>query len=133
MEALIDPAAGQRTLASRRTVSELFYERGILVDPKVNKDVFAGIAQVKSFLSPKSSSPNLYIFSNCTNMIREFKTYFWGSGDSPRKVDDHAMDELRYYLMSVPRRPVLRREEPTDVQKDKARRIRALRHSHTSF
>ncbi len=127
VEALIDPAAGQRTLASRRTVSELFYERGVLVDPKVNKDVFAGIAQVKSYLRQKSSSPNLYIFSNCTNMIREFKTYFWGSGDSPRKVDDHAMDELRYYLMSYPRRPILR-EEQSAVQRDKLRRIRSLRH-----
>ncbi len=126
VQALIDPAAGQRTLASRRSVSELFYERGVLVDAKVNKDVFAGVAQVKSYLNQKSSSPNLYIFSNCTNMIREFKTYFWGSGDSPRKVDDHAMDELRYYLMSCPRRPYLREISP--MQKDKERRIRALRH-----
>ena len=35
-------------------------------------------------------------------MIREFKSYFWGQGDSPIKKDDHSMDELRYYIMSKP-------------------------------
>ena len=33
-------------------------------------------------------------------MIREIKGYFWGNDDSPVKKDDHAMDELRYYIMS---------------------------------
>ena len=50
LEALIDPAAGQRTLASAQSVSELFAERGILVNPRVDKDVFSGIARVKSYL-----------------------------------------------------------------------------------
>ncbi len=124
--ALIDPAAGQRTLASRRSVSELFYERGILTNPNVNKDVFAGVAQVKSYLSRKNPAPNLYIFSDCVNMIREFKSYFWGSGDSPRKADDHAMDELRYYLMSMPR-PTRVELPGNELQRDKERRIRLLR------
>ena len=35
-------------------------------------------------------------------MIREIKGYFWGNGDLPVKRDDHAMDELRYYIMSRP-------------------------------
>ena len=63
IEALIDPAAGQRTLASAKSVSELFYERGILVDTRVDKDVFTGIARVKSYLNLKNGLPNLYIFS----------------------------------------------------------------------
>ena len=122
--ALIDPAAGQRTLAAEKSVSELFYERGILVNPRVNKDLFSGIAQVKSYLSPNNGLPNLYIFSSCVNMIREIKGYFWGSGECPVKRDDHSMDELRYYLMSRPR-PAL--EEPSEVKRDKNRRIRQLR------
>ena len=115
LSALIDPAAEARTLSSARSVSELFYARNILVNPRVNKDVFAGIAQVKSYLSRTNGLPDLYIFRNCVNMIREFKGYFWGSGEAPVKRDDHAMDELRYYLMTKPQasRPV--RSFPTET------------------
>ncbi len=122
---LIDSAAGQRTLSSAKSVSELFYERDILVNPRVNKDVFGGIARVKSYLNRKNGLPNLYIFSCCTNMIREFKGYFWGSGESPEKKDDHAMDELRYYLMTRPK------NDPPEadgvIKRDKDRLIRKLR------
>ncbi len=122
IEALIDSAAGQRTLASQSSVTELFYERGILANANVDKDVFAGIQRVKSYLNTKNGLPQLYIFSCCTNMIREFKGYFWGSGESPVKRDDHAMDELRYYLMSRPRPP--KETAKSDVRRDKERRIR---------
>lgn len=125
ISALIDSAAGQRTLSSAKSVSELFYERDILVNPRVNKDVFGGIARVKSYLNRKNGLPNLYIFSCCTNMIREFKGYFWGSGESPEKKDDHAMDELRYYLMTRPK------NDPPEadgvIKRDKDRLIRKLR------
>ena len=94
VSALIDSAAGQRTLAASKSVSELFYERGILVNTNVNKDLFSGIAQVKSYLNRKNGLPDLYIFSNCANMIRELKSYFWGSGENPEKKDDHAMDDV---------------------------------------
>ncbi len=125
--ALIDSAAGQRTLASAKSVSELFLERGILVNPRVNKDVFSGVAQVKSFLSRKNGMPDLYIFSCCTEMIREFKSYFWGENDSPVKRDDHAMDELRYFLMTRPRAAEKIGTEISEITKDKDRLIRRLR------
>jgi len=54
------------------------------------------------------------------------KGYFWGSGDTPRKTDDHALDEMRYYLMSRPKKPVLG-EEKTVIQRDKEKRLRALK------
>lgn len=126
LHALIDPAAGQRTLASSKSVSELFYERGILVNPRVNKDVFTGIAQVKSYLNPKNGLPNLYIFENCVNLIREFKGYFWGNDEAPVKRDDHAMDELRYYLMTRPR-PAREKAEESAITRDKDKRIRQLK------
>ena len=31
----------------------------------------------------------LYIFSCCTNLIQEFKTYRWNGYDAPIKKDDH--------------------------------------------
>ncbi|MCM1289960.1 MAG: terminase family protein [Corallococcus sp.] len=100
-EALIDSAANQRTLNGQRSVAELFAEHGITVNPRVNKDLYTGISKVKSLLKPASGPPKLYIFSCCTNMIREIKGYFWGNGDVPVKRDDHAMDELRYYVCSL--------------------------------
>ena len=91
--ALIDPAANQHTLASAKSVAELFCERGILVDTRVDKDMFAGISRVKSYLRGECG-PKLYIFAGCVNLIREFKGYFWGEGDIPKKRDDHALDDL---------------------------------------
>lgn len=126
LRALIDSAAGQRTLASSKSVSELFCERDILVDTNVDKDLFAGIAQVKSYLRGAEGRPRLYIFEGCTNLVREIKGYFWGAGDLPKKRDDHALDELRYYLMTRPRAAAPEREQ-TMVQKDKARLLRRLR------
>lgn len=100
LEALIDSAAGQRTLASSKSVAELFFDRGIAVNTKVNKDLFTGIANVKAYFAARP--PKIFIFKNCVNLIRELKGYWWGSGDCPIKKDDHALDELRYYLMTKP-------------------------------
>lgn len=100
--ALIDSAAGQKTLSSVKSVAELFYDYGISVNMRVNKDIFSGIARVKTFLKNGEGKTKLFIFKNCVNMIREIKGYFWGEGDVPKKRDDHAMDELRYYIMSKP-------------------------------
>ena len=119
--ALIDSAANQRTLASQKSVTELFYEYGIVANPKVNKDLFAGIARVKEYFK----SNKIFIFKNCVNMIREIKGYWWGDGDVPKKKDDHSLDELRYYVMSKPDN--VRPKTPlTEIQKDKEMRIRKL-------
>ncbi len=126
--ALIDSAAKQRTLGSVKSVVELFYERGILVNPNVEKDMFSGIAQVKSYLNHKNGLPNLYIFRNCVHLIAELKGYYWGSGDLPKKTDDHSLDEMRYYLMSRPKKTAPKVEK-TPLQKDKERRIRWLNRS----
>ena len=124
--ALIDSAAKQRTLGSVKSVVELFYEREILVNPNVEKDLFSGIARVKSYLNTKNGLPNIYIFSSCVHLIRELKGYYWGNGDSPKKVDDHSLDEMRYYLMS---RPAKKKEEAplSPIRADKERLIRKLK------
>ncbi len=132
LAALIDSAANQRTLASVKSVAELFYERGILVNANVNKDLFAGIARVKSYLIGEGGKPKLYIFSGCVHLIREMKGYFWGEGDVPKKRDDHAMDELRYYLMTKPGREPPSRES-TPVQRDKQRLMRRLQAKRGHF
>ena len=55
--------------------------------------------------------PSLFIFSNCSNTIREFETYRWkeksvtaaqdlNEPDQVEKANDHAMDALRYFAVS---------------------------------
>lgn len=122
INALIDSAANQKTLAYSKSVAELFYENGIYVNTNVNKDLFTGINRVKSYFK----NNKIFIFKNCVNLIREIKGYRYGKGDCPVKQNDHALDELRYYIMSkpyneTPQKPL------NDVQKDKLRLIRALR------
>lgn len=124
--ALIDSAANQKTLASLKSVTELFYENGILVNPKVNKDLFSGINRVKSYLKNVDGQSKLFIFATCTNLIREIKNYYWGDGENPVKSDDHALDELRYYIMSKPEnaKPLA---ENSPITRDKERLYRKLK------
>jgi len=128
LTALIDSAASQRTLSSNKSVVELFYDRGIQVNPNVNKDVFSGISTVKSYLKNSNNEAKLFIFKNCVNLIREIKGYFWGSDDRAQKKDDHALDELRYYLMSKPQISAPKKPKSL-IQKDKERLIKKLKHS----
>ena len=83
VEALIDSAANQRTLAAERSVSELFWENGVAVNAKVDKNVFAGINRVKNYLMGENGKPRLYIFSTCVHLIRELKGYRYGADDVP--------------------------------------------------
>ena len=125
LEALIDSAANQRTLAGSKSVSQLFYEKGIAVNTNVKKDLFSGISRVKDYFSARP--PRIFIFKNCVNMIRELKSYWWGKGDTPLKKDDHAMDDLRYYIMTNPQNSY-REEKPLRVhQKYREKLIRKKR------
>lgn len=125
IEAIIDSAANQKTLAGTKSVTELFYEQDVLVNPNVNKDLFSGISRVKQYLKIVDGKPRLYVFKNCVNLIRELKSYRWADGDTPKKSDDHALDELRYYLMRKPELTPIKIEK-TAVQKDKERLYRKL-------
>ncbi len=127
--ALIDSAANQKTLASEKSVTELFYDYKILVNPRVNKDLFSGIQRVKTYFKNAQEQSKLFIFKTCVNLIREIKSYFWGNSDTPIKKDDHALDELRYYIMSRPenKKP---KEEKTAIQKDKERLYKKIRHQN---
>ena len=116
LTALMDAAADQHTLQSEKSVAEIFREHGLNVNTKVNKSKWVGIQRVKSYLElqphydekrwPKGK-PKLFIFKTCPAMIREIKQYRWkenptGGKEEPEKKNDHAMDELRYYIMSRP-------------------------------
>lgn len=125
LNALIDPAANQRTLAYEKSVAELFFEKGILVNTNVNKDLYTGIQRIKSLFEQRP--PRIYIFKTCVNLIRELKSYWWGANERPKKVDDHALDEMRYFVMT---RPMPKRIEPpkkSEIALDKERMMRDIK------
>jgi phage terminase large subunit len=116
LSCIMDAAADQHSLQNERSVAELFREAGMNVNTNVNKSKWAGIQTVKQYLEPRphpdekrwpTGKPRLFIFSTCTMMIKEIKAYRWkenptGSREEPIKKNDHAMDNLRYYIMSKP-------------------------------
>lgn len=83
-----------------------------------NNEKTTGIDRVKSYLkvNPHTNKPRLFIFDSCTNLIDELSKYRYkelGHGqqgkvaekEEPVKVDDHALDALRYLIMSMPEPP----------------------------
>ena len=126
ISALIDSAANQKTLSSPKSVSDLFYENGIIVNTNVNKDILTGISKVKTYFKNTFGQTKIAIFSNCKNLIRELKTYRWGGADTPIKKDDHSMDELRYYIMHTDNLTL--KQIKSDIQKDKEKLFRNLKY-----
>jgi len=79
---------------------------------KAKNDVAEGIRCVARALS----AGKLRVMPSCENTIREFATYIWDEtacsrgDDRPVKQNDHAMDMLRYALMTD-RKPASARKE----------------------
>ncbi|MEG2426032.1 MAG: PBSX family phage terminase large subunit [Oscillospiraceae bacterium] len=64
-------------------------------------DVQDGIRKVSDALK----SGKIKICEGCVDSIREFSLYRWNdnaSGYVPRKENDHAMDDIRYFVATVP-------------------------------
>lgn len=91
--------------------------------------MFSGINTVKRYLKDANGKAHLFIFKNCTNLIREIKSYWWGDNDLPIKKDDHCLDEMRYYLMDKQLKLRLK-EKKNEVQKDKERLIKRLKNKY---
>ncbi|MDD6275478.1 MAG: PBSX family phage terminase large subunit [Clostridia bacterium] len=63
-------------------------------------DVIDGIRQVSDALKKEM----FYISPDCKDTIREFSLYKWDEKsvrDAPRKENDHAMDDLRYFVTTA--------------------------------
>ncbi|MDP8225624.1 MAG: terminase family protein [Candidatus Lernaella stagnicola] len=73
-----------------------------------NNDVLAGIQRVAGLLAPRDGHVGLVIHRRCTETIREMTSYRWdehGTGEIPRKEDDHTCDALRYALHTTRHQP----------------------------
>lgn len=89
----VDPSAASFIECIRR------HEK-FCVTPAKN-DVQDGIRKVSDALK----SGKIKICDVCVDTIKEFSLYRWNdkaSGDVPRKENDHAMDDIRYFVSSLP-------------------------------
>ncbi|MCM1316226.1 MAG: PBSX family phage terminase large subunit [Prevotella sp.] len=67
---------------------------------KANNDVVTGIRHVSTLLKQNK----LMFNESCRDIIREFYLYRWSEkavSDTPVKENDHAMDDMRYFVMNV--------------------------------
>ncbi len=87
-----DPSAASFTACIRR--------HGKYSVRKAKNDVLDGIRQVADALK----SGRIKISPCCRDSIREFSLYRWvgdGAKDSVKKENDHAMDDIRYFVATV--------------------------------
>lgn len=111
----IDPSTRARRPKDGRSDYDWYneYLPGFSIVPGNNSKT-AGIDRVKSLLKPdKQGKPRIYIFDNCVNLLGEISKYRYAElparsagklseKEEPMKVDDHALDALRYLVMSLP-------------------------------
>ncbi|KAF5064994.1 Terminase-like family protein [anaerobic digester metagenome] len=66
---------------------------------KADNNVLDGIRTTADALK----SGKIVICEGCEDCLREMEGYCWESGnrDAPKKENDHAMDDLRYFAMSI--------------------------------
>lgn len=135
------------------TVADEYLRSAGLILKLANDNVEAGLLRVAEWLNrdplldfpewheyggtkgpDKLGSPRLFVSDACTALIEEIPEYVWrelqpsqeekvNAPEEPRKLRDHAVDALRYGVMSRPR-PIRDRTEP----KDDSERPRAQTH-----
>lgn len=97
---IVDPSAA--------SFIEVLRRRGYMVR-KANNDVLNGIITTGRFLQDGI----IKIHRVCKDCIREFSLYCWddkSTDDKPVKENDHAMDEVRYFVMTVLRHKAYKKE-----------------------
>lgn len=88
---VVDPSAASFIEALRREGFRVL---------KADNEVLTGIRLTADLLK----RGELVITHGCADAIREFSLYVWSEGgerDTPRKENDHAMDEIRYFASTV--------------------------------
>ena len=122
---VIDPATEQPDPVTGDSLSNFMAGRGLLTTPGNNR-VVEGIAAVteKLRINPKTGRAGIYFCRRVANTIREMRTYRWSDQsrmtrgrvdpkETVQKKDDHALDAMRYLVMSYPSH--LRARKPPDA------------------
>lgn len=90
--AVVDPSAA--------SFIECIKRHGKIRVVRADNDVVKGIRKTSDALK----SGRIKICKPCRDAIREFSLYRWDESakyDAPRKENDHAMDDIRYFVMSL--------------------------------
>ena len=104
--AALEELAGERAIErvivdpSAASFIECIRRHGRFRAAKAENDVVTGIRRVGAALK----DGRLMIHESCTDIIREFGLYRWKDGagtDIPVKENDHAMDDMRYFVAYV--------------------------------
>ncbi len=91
----VDPSAASFITVIRK--------KGVFRVRPANNDVLDGIRYTADLISKKK----LLFCQNCEDAIREFGLYVWdekATSDAVKKIDDHAMDDIRYFSYTIFRR-----------------------------
>lgn len=89
---IVDPSAASFIECIRR--------HGLFRVWQADNSVLNGIRDTSSLLQMQY----LHICNNCTDIIREFSLYRWDESaaeDRPIKENDHAMDDMRYFVRTA--------------------------------
>jgi hypothetical protein len=120
---VIDPQTKAKTMVKNGmpwSIQEEYADNGI--QPVLaNNEVLASINRIKEYLhiqkdrihpiTQQRGAPKLFIMNNCVNLLEEIPTYRWrkqtsaqelNNPEKPIKYKDHAVDALRYLIMSRP-------------------------------
>ncbi len=101
----LENLAGERAITavivdpSAASFMEVLRRRGHRVQ-KANNDVLAGIRLTADHLKKGS----VVICQGCADCLREMDSYVWdlqAGGDRVKKENDHAMDDMRYFVSTV--------------------------------
>lgn len=112
------------------SVIEDFDDNGWEFEP-ANNDVESGITRVREYFQlDNNQKSHLYIFKNkCPNLVKELLNYRYREltevqektrnySEDPVKKNDHAVDALRYMIMTRPQHPTQEEKPKTKIQKD---------------
>jgi hypothetical protein len=93
-QVIVDPSAASFITVIRR--------HGRFSVRKAKNEVLSGISLVSQLLQ----AGVLQFTGQCKDAIREFSLYSWApeGQDAPKKENDHAMDDIRYFCSTVLRR-----------------------------
>jgi PBSX family phage terminase large subunit len=104
--AALEELAGSRNIGkvivdpSAASFIECIRRHGKFPVVKADNDVVSGIRQVSSALK----QGRLKFHCSCRDILREFTLYIWNEKagtDAPVKENDHAMDDMRYFVADI--------------------------------
>ena len=134
---VIDPSTTAKNRTKKVTggeeieysIIEEFWDNGWDFEPGHN-DVTSGITRIREYFQIDKNQSHLYVFSDkCPNLCREIKNYRYkeytelqgrsrNKSEEPVKKNDHAVDSLKYLIMTRPKTPQLVEKPLTKIQKD---------------